>query len=169
MARCQSSCANDWASRSSTPWSSNELDLVSGDTTQTNQTTTKLGTFPIPNNIRYLNYLYTPLVDDTGAPALITLGGTNTLRLQIAGTPGEDNRKTMLNYLMLVPQAAVEVVSSAIVNGPYTEDASATVNVASRTVTVPLSGSARFYRLSAATAVSIKSVSISGSLLTLTW
>src|SRR5581483_6743824 len=46
---------------SSYGWTSNELHLVTSDPTQAGQTTTKLGTFRIPNNIRQANYLYTPL------------------------------------------------------------------------------------------------------------
>jgi hypothetical protein len=146
---------------------SNELYLVTSDPKQTNQTTVKLGTFAIPNNMRYPNYLYTPLVDDAGAPTLVTLSGTSTLRLQMAGIPGEDNRKTMLNYLMLV-QSPVEVVSSGAVGGPYTPEPGATVNVANRTVSVPISGDARFYRLNSTVPASIKSISISGNTLRLT-
>jgi hypothetical protein len=140
---------------------SNELYLVTSDPKQTNQTMTKLGTFAIPNNIRYVNYLYTPLIDDTGAPALVSLDGTNTLRLQIAGTAGEDNHKTMLNYIMLV-QSPVDVFSSSVVGGPYTREADATVDVSTRTITVPISDSARFYRMSSTVPVSVKSISLYG-------
>ena len=69
---------------------SNELHLVTSDPTQTNQTTVKLGTFSIPNNIRWVNYLYTPLMNDAGNQPLLSLTGTNTLRLLSTGTPGED-------------------------------------------------------------------------------
>lgn len=147
---------------------SNELDLVTSDPTQTNQTTTKVGTFRIPNNIRYPNYLYTALVDDTGAPVLLNLAGTNTLRLLMAGTPGEDDRKTMLNYIMFV-QTPVTVFSSASVNGPYVLETGASINVAQRSITVPLplTGSFRFYRLSSTVPLSARRVSVSGTGLTL--
>lgn len=145
---------------------SNELHLVTSDPTQPNQTTLKLGTFRILNNMRYLNYLYTPLVDDAGAPTLINLAGTNTLRLLMAGTTGQDNRKTMLNYIMLV-QAPIKVFSSGTPNGPYLQEANATPNVATRTIAVPVSSSARFYRLSSTVPVSIKAISVSGATVTL--
>jgi hypothetical protein len=151
---------------------SNELDLVTSNATQTNQTATKLGTFRIPNNIRWANYRYSQLVDDAGALALVTLAGTNTLRLQIAGTPGEDSRKTMLNYLMLVhaPAPAQPSVQSAVSPmGPFVTDSNATIDTAMRTVTLPASGSARFYRLSSSTALTIKSLSNSGGTVTLTY
>ncbi len=145
---------------------SNELHLVTSDPTQPGQTTVKLGTFKIPNNLWYANYLYTPLVDDTGAQPLLSLSGTNTLRQVITGTPAKDNRLIMLNYLMLV-QAPIAVFSSGTVNGTYTPEASATVNVATRQVTIPVSGSSRFYRIGSNVAVPIKSISVGGGTVTL--
>jgi hypothetical protein len=147
----------------------NELYQVTSDPTKADQTTVKLGTFVIPNNIRHLNYFYTPLVDDSGAPALVTLDGTNTLRLQMAGTAGQDNRKTMLNYMLFVPQAAVKVVSSATVDGPYAPETNATVDGAGRTATMPVSGSVRFYRVTSSSAVTIKRISVAGNTVTMTW
>lgn len=143
---------------------SNELDLVTSDPTQTNQNTVKLGTFRIPNNIRYPNYLYTPLVDDSGAPVALNLAGTNTLRLLMAGTPGEDDHKTMLNYFLFVP---VTVLSSAALSGTYALEGSAVVDVSNRTIVIPLGGSARFYRLSSSVPLTIKAVSVSANTATL--
>jgi hypothetical protein len=145
---------------------SNELHLVTSDPTQPAQTTLKLGDFSIPNNMRRNNYLYVPLLDDTGAQPLLNLANTNTLRLLTAGTPGEDNRKTMLNYIMFV-QAPVTVFSSGAVNGAYTLEGSAIVNVATRQVTIPVSGASRFYRINSNVPVSIKGVSVSGGTVTL--
>lgn len=125
-----------------------------------------LGTFKIPNNIRYINYLYTPLVDDTGAQPLLTLSGTNTLRYVITGTPAKDNRLIMLNYLMFV-QAPVAVFSSGTVNGAYTLEGSATVNVATRQVTIPAPAQARYYRISSTVPVSIKSIAVGSGVVTL--
>jgi hypothetical protein len=102
----------------------------------------------------------------------VTLAGTNTLRLQIAGTPAQDNRKTMLNYLMLVqaPAPAQPSVQSAILPaGPFVTDSNATVDTAKRTVTLPASGTARFYRLSSSTALTIKAISNTGGTVTLTY
>jgi hypothetical protein len=140
---------------------SNELHKVTSDPTQTNQTTVKLGTFKIPNNIRYANYLYTPLVDDAGAQPLLNLTGETTLRQVITGAPAKDNRMIMLNYIMLV-NTPVWVYSCATVNGTYTLEGSASANYANRTITVPASGSTRFYRLSASVPLTIKSTSVSG-------
>jgi hypothetical protein len=147
---------------------SNELYVVTSDPTQPEQTTTRLGTFRISNNIMQHNYLYTPLVDDSGVPVLVTLAGTNTLRLQMAGTVGDDVNKALLNYIMLV-QAPVTLYSSASVSGPYAAVTSATINTTARTITVQTSGSARFYRLGSAAALSIKSISVSGGTVMLTY
>jgi hypothetical protein len=145
---------------------SNELHLVTSDPTQTNQTTVKLGNFSIPNNIRQANYLYVPLLDDTGAQPLLNLANTNTLRLLMTGTAGVDDRKAMQNYIMLV-QAPVTVLSSGTVNGAYTPEGSAIVNVATRQVTIPVSGASRFYRIGSNVPVSIKRISVSGGTVTL--
>src|SRR5262249_34874589 len=106
-------------------------------------------------------------VDDAGSPALVTLGGTDTLRLLMTGTAGEDNRKTMLNYIMLV-QAPVIVLSSATVNGIYTEETNTTVDISTRSIKIPTSGSVRFYQLNSTVAFTIKSISVSANTVTLT-
>jgi hypothetical protein len=79
-----------------------ELSKVEGDITTTNQTTVPLGVFPIQNQFMRLNYHYTPLMDGA-SPAVIQLGGTNTLRLTIGGTLTKDDRLLYLNYLLFVP------------------------------------------------------------------
>ncbi len=151
---------------------SNELDLVTSDPTQPGQTATKLGTFRIPNNIRWANYLYSQLVDDAGAPVLVKLAGTNTLRLQISGTAGEDNRKTMLNYLMLVQAPAPaqpSVQSASSPAGPFVQESSASIDAVNRTITLPAGGTARFYRLASAVPLTIKTISDSGATVTLAY
>lgn len=80
-----------------------ELAQVTGDTTTTTQTATPLGRFVVPNNIMHINETYVPLQDTNGAPVVVHLAGTNTLRLTMLGTVGQDNRKLHLNYLLLVP------------------------------------------------------------------
>jgi hypothetical protein len=85
----------------------------------------------------------------------------------VAGTPGEDQNKSMLNYIMLV-QTPVTVYSSGTINGTYTLESGASSNVATRTITVTASGGTRFYRLNAAVPVSIVGISVSGTTVTLT-
>ncbi len=146
----------------------NELYQVTGDPTQPDQTTVKLGTFRMPNTIRQCNYIYAPLVDDSGVTALLSLSGTNTLRLQMAGTPGQDNRKTTLNYILLV-QTPVNLYSSATINGAYTLETIAVVNAATRTITVPKAGDTRFYRVGSSVSIPLKKISVAGNTVTLTF
>lgn len=84
------------------------LSKVDGDITTTNQTTTDLGVFPVGNQFMRLNYLYTPLMKGS-SPAVVELGGTNTLRLTIGGTAGKDDRLLFLNYLLFVPTTAPDL------------------------------------------------------------
>jgi len=140
----------------------NELHLVTSDPALQDQTTTKLGTFRISNNLRFVNYLYTPLLDDAGAPALVKLAGTNTLRLAIGGTPGQDNRKTMLNYILLL-QTPIVLYSSATINGSFDVESGATVDTTARTITVAASGNTRFYRIGSTVPLSIQGVEMAGT------
>ncbi len=150
-----------------------EMDLVGGETTTTNQTTTPLGRFEIPNDLMRINYRYVPLTATNGMPTAVTLGGTNTLRLSILGTASKDSQVMYLNYLLFVPAgpaAPITLMSSPTLSGPYSADTTATIDFAAKTVTVPLSGDARFYRLqSAPPALSITSVKIAGGNLVLTY
>lgn len=59
--------------------------------------------------------------------------------------------------------------SAAVVNGPYTNAAGQSVNLATKTITVPLSGTTQFYRISAYTAFNITSFSISGGNVVITY
>jgi hypothetical protein len=80
------------------------LDRITGDPTTTNQTPTRLGTFRVSNHIMRLNYRYEPLMAGA-SPVVVRLGGTNTLRLTMGGTVGQDARKVSMDYLLFVPTA----------------------------------------------------------------
>jgi hypothetical protein len=58
--------------------------------------------------------------------------------------------------------ASVILVSTALVTGPYTDAAGQSVNLATKTITVPLSGGTQFYRIQAGTALTITSITIFG-------
>jgi hypothetical protein len=58
--------------------------------------------------------------------------------------------------------ASVILVSAALVNGPYAAVAGQSVNLATKTITVPLSGGAQFYRVRAATAHTLTGITIQG-------
>lgn len=64
---------------------------------------------------------------------------------------------------------AIQLFSSATANGTYTADASAVIDTGAKTVTVAKSGTARFYRLKAASALTIKSIVSSGANVVLTY
>jgi hypothetical protein len=78
------------------------LDKVTGDTTTSNQTTVPLGTFNVDNHIMRLNYRYVPLMAGS-APAVVTLSGTNTLRLTMGGVNVKHERLIVMDYLLFVP------------------------------------------------------------------
>lgn len=144
------------------------LDQVASDPTLPGQTTANLGKVSIPNQFARYNYRYIPLVDNSGSPVVLNLSGTMTLRLTMAGTPGQDNDKLAINYILFVPApVTIHLLSSATVGGSYTEDPAAIVDAGSRTITVPASGSARFYRLSSGTALTISNFSVSGGIVTM--
>jgi hypothetical protein len=148
-----------------------ELHRVTSDPKQLDQTTTLLGTFRIPNQFARYNYRYIPLVNEQGANVLVNLSGQQTLRLQMAGTPGQDARKVALNYILLFPQAAetVKLLSSSSVTGTFAEEAGATINTGARTITIPRSGNTRFYVISAGTQHRITTTQIAGDSLTLNY
>ena len=148
-----------------------ELELVGGDTTTTSQTTTPLGTFSIPNHLMRLNYAYEPLTA-AGVPAVVNLSGTKTIRLTMGGTVNKDNRLVSMDYLLFVPTSdpiTVLLASSSTVNGTYTEAVGASVNTGTQTITVPVSGSAQYYRVVAGSPVTINSISVSGGIVTITY
>ncbi len=78
------------------------LDRVTSDITTSNQTTVRLGTFNVGNHIMRLNYNYEPLMAGAG-PAVVTLSGTNTLRLTLGGTNVKHERLVVMDYLVFVP------------------------------------------------------------------
>ncbi|HEV2392184.1 MAG TPA: hypothetical protein VG146_07445 [Verrucomicrobiae bacterium] len=146
----------------------NLLSLVTSDPAQANQTTLNLGAFNIPNQIRKSNFRYIPLLDTNGLGAILNLSGANTLRLTKLGDSSvqSDDRLEVRNYLLLVP-AQITVQSSSLAAGPYANDATATVNVGARTITIPMAGAARFYRLGAIVPVRIARISAAGGMVTL--
>ncbi len=142
------------------------LGQVTSNPTLPGQSVVNLGKFAIPNQFVRYNYRYLPLVDDSGSPVALDLSGTMTLRLTLAGTPGQDNDKLAINYLLLVP-VAVRLFSSPTAAGPYVEEPGAVVDAGNRMITVPASGTARFYRVSSGEALTISNLSVSGGIVTI--
>jgi len=150
--------------------SSASLDLVTSDPTMASQTTSPLGTFTVPNTFMRSNYRYVPLMDG-GNLATVNLSGTKTVRLTSTGIPTKDNRLMNPNYLLFVGASVpvVTLLSSGSVAGPYAAAAGASVNTSTKTITVPLSGDAQFYRVQSGTAVTITGISQSGGNIVITY
>lgn len=64
--------------------------------------------------------------------------------------------------------STTELFSSASVNGPFAKEA-AIVDPATKTITVPVSGSVRFYRVSSQSAVTIKGIAVRGATVTINY
>ena len=128
------------------------LARVASDRTKPNQATTPLGAFQIPNSGLIVNYRYVPLTDASGKPAVVRLSEVETLRLTFGGPQQDATQNTMaLNYLLFIPvqsaMAEILLESAALVTGPYAWDQSAIVDSTRQTITAPINGSPRFYRL----------------------
>src|SRR5206468_3153410 len=59
--------------------------------------------------------------------------------------------------------APVILVSAALATGPYTDAVGQSLNLTTKTLTVPLSGRQQFYRVRSTTALTITSITISGA------
>lgn len=81
------------------------------------------------------------------------------------GAPG--SIKAWSEIDLVTPELVVE--SSTSVGGPYATDPSATLNTSAKTATVPVGTGNRFFRLKGSSALTLRSTSIQGGVLTLTW
>jgi hypothetical protein len=61
------------------------------------------------------------------------------------------------------------LVSAAVFNGPYVDAIGQSVNLATKTFTVPRSGGAQFYRIRSGTALTITSITMSGGNVVITY
>ena len=71
---------------------------------------------------------------------------------------------TLEANIVTAPAAATTpmLVSAAAVTGPYLDAIGQSLNLLTKTMTVPLSGSRQFYRIRAGTAFTITSITVSG-------
>lgn len=67
-----------------------------------------------------------------------------------------------------VPTTAT-LVSAAVVTGPYTDAVGQSVNLATKTITVPASGSLQFYRIRSTTALTITGITVSAGNVVITY
>jgi len=138
------------------------------DTITSGPTTNRLGTFNIRSSCALGNFRYEPLLDNSGKMAVVNLSGTNVVRMTMA-LPQQNSTKqeTGFNYIAFVPALLLE--SAAQVTGPYTLETNAIPDLGNRRITVPANGNTRFYRLRWDHAATIKSVSLSGANVVLTY
>jgi hypothetical protein len=65
--------------------------------------------------------------------------------------------------------ATVTLLSAAEIAGQYTYDSGNSVNLATKTITSPLSGTTRFYRIQATAALTITGITVSGGKVVITY
>ena len=110
------------------------LEKVNSDPAQTNQTTTRWGSFTLPNMGMTINYRFVPLLDTNGIPVKIDLNETNTVRLLLDGPVQPATQYTAaLSYLLFVPATiapSLQLESSLVVKGGYGTDTAATIDAA---------------------------------------
>ena len=68
-----------------------------------------------------------------------------------------------------VTAATTTLVSAAVVTGPYVDAIGQSLNVSTKTITAPLSGRQQFYRIRAATALTITKITLSGGNVVITY
>ncbi|HZV34218.1 MAG TPA: hypothetical protein VFB72_06530 [Verrucomicrobiae bacterium] len=93
------------------PFSGTTLSMVTGGWGTTNQSTQLLGSFSDPNAGGWQTWHWLPLIDTNNHVAIVSLSGTNTIKL----TSGNNLNA---NYFMLVP-AASPLNLRAIMSGTY--------------------------------------------------
>jgi hypothetical protein len=86
---------------------------------------------------------------------------------RIAAVTLDSNTITVPTAVPLVP--ILPLVSAAVVAGPYTDAAGQSVNLATKTITVPTSGEVQYYRIRSDTALTITSISVSGGNVVITY
>ena len=72
-------------------------------------------------------------------------------------------------YLDIVPAPAIRVQSSANVATGYADDPTAVIDTSAKKITIPISGTMKFFRLVGGTALNIKSTQVQGANLVLTY
>ena len=93
--------------------------------------------------------------------ALNPVSGTNN----VVNDPADPAGVTQV-YFPAVPLA---LYSSATISGPYLGRVDAVISTATKTVTVPISGSTQFFRMGGATAVTIQTIKRVGSNIVITY
>jgi hypothetical protein len=131
--------------------------------------TNTLGWFNVPSTFFPDLYRYVPLTTTNGALAVVNLSQTNMVRLTMDSERNNNTRDGLsLNYMVFVP-AVPQVFSSTQVKGPYTPEMSTIADTGNKRLSVPQSGSTKFYRVSWTSPVTITGISTSGGRVVLTY
>jgi len=101
---------------------------------------------------------YTSIAMNTGA----------TLQGRALARNGEVSLDSSTITIPTVTSSAV-LQSSAVLAGPYTDASGQSLNVATKTITAPASGSMQFYRIRSGTALTIKNINTSGGNVAITY
>jgi len=72
-------------------------------------------------------------------------------------------------FAIVTPTTSPVLQSAALANGPYTDAAGQSLNLAIKTITVPKSGSMQFYRIRSNTALTMQSITVSGGNMVITY
>src|SRR6185436_9193189 len=90
-----------------------------------------------------------------------------TLDSNIVTIPSSAASAILRSAATLQPAATLQ--SAALPTGPYMDSAGQSLNLATKTITIPLSGRMQFYRIRAGSALTITRITISGGNLVLTY
>ena len=113
---------------------------------------------PVTEHVEVFDTVHRTLQD-----TLATLDGRALAR--IAAVTLDSNTITVPN----TGTTSVMLLSAAVVTGPYTDAKGQSVNLATRTITVPKSDSMLFYRIRAGAALTITSITVSGGNVVITY
>jgi hypothetical protein len=93
----------------------------------------------------------------------------NTLGSALGGRALAQHGEVALDANAVTIPDSIIVVSAAAVTGPYTYALAQSIDLTTRTITVPKSGSAQFYRIRATKALTVASITLSGANVVITY
>ncbi len=144
------------------------LDAVTSSSSLASQSTSRLGTFAVPNMNLKTNYRFVPLTDATGERVVLEMPGIHTVRLTMGGEQTLHTSDTLaLNYFVFVPVPTDPPVSESArlesapgIAGPFTPETSAVFS--GQTITIPITKNLRFFRLVSPTPTTLLTTELSG-------
>jgi len=104
---------------------------------------------------------------ENGGGAAFTLQSVNLSDNSLTIVNDTNNPPNVVKVYL--PEIPTLLVSAASVGGPYTKAFGALIDTATKTITVPASGSSRFYRIQASSALTIQTIRVVGSNVVITY